>query len=94
MQHEPASPSALSPSGESSALPISPSGRDRLLTARDVADMLAVSERWVREHTRGGFIPHIRLGRNVRYRREAVLSWIDEQERVGARWRSHKPRAA
>ena len=29
----------------------------RLLTASDVAELLAVPERWVREHTRGGLIP-------------------------------------
>lgn len=64
---------------------------DRLLTAEEVAELLAVPERWVREHTRGGLIPHVRLGRYVRYRREAVLAWLDEQEHDGAAWRKHKP---
>jgi excisionase family DNA binding protein len=64
---------------------------DRLLTAGEVAEMLAVPERWVREHTRGGLIPHVRLGRYVRYRREAVLRWIDDQEAGGAAWRKHRP---
>lgn len=44
----------------------------------------------VREHSRGGLIPHVRLGRYVRYRREAVLDWIAEQEHGGARWRKHR----
>jgi len=43
--------------------------------------MLSVPERWVREHTRSGLIPHVRLGRYVRYRREAVLAWVEAQER-------------
>ena len=64
---------------------------DRLLTAGDVAELLAVPERWVREHTRGGLIPHLRLGRYVRYRRDAVLVWLDEQEHGGAAWRTHRP---
>jgi len=57
---------------------------DRLLTASDVAELLAVPERWVREHTRGGLIPHVRLGRYVRYRHDAVVGWINEHERGGA----------
>jgi excisionase family DNA binding protein len=64
---------------------------DRLLTAAEVAEVLAVPERWVREHTRSGLIPHVRLGRYVRYRSDAVLSWIGEQERGGAAWRKHRP---
>ncbi|MGH3031462.1 MAG: helix-turn-helix domain-containing protein [Gaiellaceae bacterium] len=94
MQPEPAGGSPASAPGEPSLLQVTPPGSDRLLTASEVADMLSVPERWVREHTRGGLIPHVRLGRYVRYRREAILGWIDEQERVGARWRNHHPRAA
>ena len=64
---------------------------DRLLTARQVAEMLSVPETWVREHTRSGLIPHLVLGRYRRYRREAVLAWIEEQECGGAAWRRHRP---
>lgn len=66
---------------------------DRLLEAAEVADLLAVPVRWVREHTRSGLIPHVRLGRYVRYRREAVVGWIAEQEHGGTAWRKHRPRA-
>jgi excisionase family DNA binding protein len=65
---------------------------ERLLTATDVAELLAVPERWVRDNTRLGLIPHVRLGRYVRYRRAAVLAWIDEQERGGAAGRRSRPR--
>lgn len=64
---------------------------DRLLTAGEVAEMLSVPERWVREHTRGGLIPCVALGRYRRYRREAVLEWITAQEQGGAAWRRHRP---
>jgi excisionase family DNA binding protein len=64
---------------------------DRLLTATEVAELLAVTERWVREHTRSGLIPHISLGRYVRYRPAAVLAWIARQEEGGAAWRKHRP---
>ncbi len=63
---------------------------ERLLTAADVAELLSVPVSWVREHTRSGRIPHVQLGRYVRYRREAVASWIVEQE-AGA-FRRHRPR--
>jgi len=66
---------------------------DRLLTAAEIAELLAVPERWVREHTRGGLIPHVKLGRYVRYRRIAVLDWLIEQDQEGAAWRRHHPRA-
>jgi excisionase family DNA binding protein len=53
---------------------------ERLLTAGEVAELLAVPESWVREHTRTGALPRIRLGRYVRYRRQAVLAWVGAQE--------------
>lgn len=62
---------------------------DRLLTAADVAELLSVPVSWVREHTRSGLIPHVQLGRYVRYRQETVVSWIGQQE-AGA-FRRHRP---
>ena len=71
------------------------SGPDRLLTAVGVAELLDVPVTWVRGHTRSGSIPHIVLGRYVRYRREAVLAWIAECEQGGGpSFRKHRPRAA
>jgi hypothetical protein len=32
------------------------------------------------------------LGRYVRYRQEAVVRWLDENERDGAAWRQYQPR--
>ena len=48
---------------------------DRLLTAADVADLLCVPVSWVREQTRNEAIPHVRLGRYVRYDLGAVNAW-------------------
>jgi excisionase family DNA binding protein len=56
---------------------------ERLLNAAEVAELLAVPESWVREHTRNGSMPRIQLGRYIRYRREAVLGWIDSLENSG-----------
>ncbi len=61
------------------------------MTAPEVAELLSVPVRWVRDHTRSGHIPHVVLGRYKRYRREAVLAWVEEQESGGAAWRKHRP---
>jgi excisionase family DNA binding protein len=69
---------------------------ERLLEAKDVAAMLGVPVGWVREHTRSGAIPHVQLGRYVRYDRGDVLAWVEAQKRGGAAttFRKHRPRAA
>jgi excisionase family DNA binding protein len=51
--------------------------RDHLLTADDVAELLNVPVSRVRESTRSGAIPHVRLGRYVRYREADVASWLE-----------------
>jgi excisionase family DNA binding protein len=61
------------PSGE-------PAGRDVLLTADEVASFLRVTRGWVYAETRARRIPHVRLGRYVRYRRSAVEAWISGLE--------------
>lgn len=67
---------------------------DRLLTADEVADMLAVPVTWVREATRGGAIPVTRLGRYCRYDRADVLAWLDTCKQAGraATFRTATPR--
>ena len=60
---------------------------DPLLTAGEVAELLQVTKAWVYTETRAKRIPHVPLGRYVRYRRSAVLQWIGalEQESIGRR---------
>ena len=54
---------------------------DPLLTADEVAAMLHMTKAWVYAQTRARRIPHVPLGRCVRYRRSAVLAWIAALER-------------
>jgi excisionase family DNA binding protein len=56
---------------------------ERLLTAAEVAELLAVPVSWVRESTRSGAIPVIELGRYRRYRREDVESWLASCSKPG-----------
>jgi excisionase family DNA binding protein len=56
-------------------------GIDPLLTADEVAALLQVTKAWVYAETRAKRIPHVPLGRYVRYRRSAVLQWLGALER-------------
>src|SRR5437870_2165632 len=51
----------------------------RLLTARQVAELLAVPESWVREASRDGRLPHLTLGRYRRYSRQTIAAWLEQQ---------------
>jgi excisionase family DNA binding protein len=53
---------------------------ERLLTAAEVAELLALPESWVREATREGRLPHLALGRYRRYSRSAIEAWLEEQQ--------------
>jgi excisionase family DNA binding protein len=53
---------------------------ERLLTAVEVAELLAVPVSWVREATRDGRLPHLALGRYRRYSRAAIETWLCEQQ--------------
>jgi excisionase family DNA binding protein len=65
---------------------------ERLLTAEDVAELLAVPITWVREHTRTGAIPHLELGRYKRYREDEVLAWLETcAQGGGPRFRRYHP---
>lgn len=52
---------------------------ERLLIAKEVAELLAVPESWVREATREGRLPYLALGRYRRYERGAIEAWLDDQ---------------
>jgi len=47
-----------------------------LLTADEVARWLRMTPAWVYAQTRANNIPHVPLGRYVRYRRSAVKAWM------------------
>jgi excisionase family DNA binding protein len=56
---------------------------DRLLDAKAIAERLGVPETWVRESVRSGAIPHVRLGRYVRFDLADVEAWLAECKRPG-----------
>jgi excisionase family DNA binding protein len=53
----------------------------QLLEAADVATLLGMTKDWVYAEVRAGRIPHVRLGRYVRFRSESIDAWLLESER-------------
>ncbi len=67
---------------QSSANPITPTNPfERLLSSKEVAEILGVSERWVRDHAtrRSPRIPVISLGPLVRFRPSDVTAFLERQ---------------
>jgi len=54
-------------------------GPNRLLSAHDVAAILAVPERTVRDKWREWQLPAYRIGRHLRWKERDVYAWIDRQ---------------
>ena len=61
-----------------------------LLTAEEVAALLGIGVDWVWEQARQGRIPHIRLGRFRRFRRQAIQEWLEAIEISTAHERSRR----
>jgi predicted DNA-binding transcriptional regulator AlpA len=50
---------------------------ERLLTPREAADFLRVSESWLaKARMRGDGPPFLRIGRSIRYRQSDLLRWM------------------
>ena len=56
-----------------------------LLDAAGAADYLNMSLGWVRLKTQSGELPHVQLGRRVRYRREDLDRYISERVHLDGR---------
>ncbi len=50
-----------------------------LLNAGQAAELLNVPESWVRTEARAGRIPHVRLGRYVRFEAEELREWWESR---------------
>jgi excisionase family DNA binding protein len=55
-----------------------------LLDSGQAAAILNVPQSWIAAEARAGRIPHIRLGRYVRFNRDALIAWCDGRS-VGPR---------
>lgn len=58
---------------------------DRLLRAEEVAERIGMRTDYIYALARRDQIPHVRFGRSLRFRAEAIEDWLRERERGGAR---------
>jgi excisionase family DNA binding protein len=61
----------------------------RLLTAAEVAELLAVPKSWVYAETRAGRLPHVKLGRYYRYAPDSIAAFIADLERGPVPYRKY-----
>lgn len=54
-------------------------GKPGLMTVRDLSKYLNFSEGWVYENLNR--MPHVKIGRNVRFRKEDIDEWLSSQEK-------------
>jgi excisionase family DNA binding protein len=54
--------------------------RPELLTAEEAAKVLRIKTSTLREHTRRGLVPHLRIGRAVRYDAVDLVAWLETQK--------------
>jgi predicted DNA-binding transcriptional regulator AlpA len=56
---------------------------ERLLTPRDAATLLRLSQSWLaKARMRGDGPPYIKLGRSIRYSEPALLQWMRAHQRL------------
>ena len=75
------STSLLAPAMRSGRAPLA-SALQPLLTIEQVGDLLQVSEKTVRRWMLSKRLPHVRLGRVVRFRQDELLRWIEARKEV------------
>jgi excisionase family DNA binding protein len=57
---------------------------NKLLTPQEVADLLQVKKATIYQWTHQGFIPHIKIRKNVlRFRQDRVMEWLEKRSVKG-----------
>lgn len=62
-----------------SSITLVPETIERLLTVRDVADILNVKTKWIYEHVESGLLPRLRRSRAIRLSPRELALWLDDQ---------------
>ena len=60
---------------------------EKLLTAPEIAEHLGVRTSTIYQWTHQEFIPHIKLGKLVRFRECDVVRWLEERTSIGRKAR-------
>lgn len=56
---------------------------NKLMTPHEMADYLGVKVSTIYQWTHIGFIPHMKLGRFVRFKESDVLKWLESKNNKG-----------
>ena len=56
-------------------------GGHHLLSLKEVSQELGMSKGWVYQRVRSGEIPHVKLGHNIKVRREDLEAYLQAQRR-------------
>jgi excisionase family DNA binding protein len=61
---------------------------EKLLTPDEVASLLDVKVSWLMDHVTRiePIIPHIRIGKMIRFKRQAVMEWLDSMATTQPTW--------
>jgi len=63
-----------------------------LVDAAAIAERLGVPRSWVAEQARRNAMPHVRLGRYVRFDEDEVQAWVESLKAGGGpAYRRHRP---
>ncbi len=60
---------------------------DKLLTPQQIAELIGVKRSTIYQWTHQGFIPHVKLGRLVRFSETAVMKWVEDRSTNGRKTR-------
>ncbi|MCP4570636.1 MAG: helix-turn-helix domain-containing protein [FCB group bacterium] len=60
---------------------------ENLLTPQEMADVLGVAVSTIYQWTHQEYIPHIKIGRFVRFRISIVEKWLEKREKKGRKTR-------
>ena len=61
----------------------------RLLNVQEVAELIGVRPSTIYQWTSQGFIPHVKIGKLVRFKPDAIMKWVNERESVGRKNRKY-----
>jgi excisionase family DNA binding protein len=53
------------------------------LTVQEAAELLRVPVSWLYERTRTNSVPHVKLGKYLRFDRDELNAWLEELKRDG-----------
>jgi len=56
---------------------------ENLLTPQEIAEVLGVSKSTIYQWTHQEYIPHVKLGRFVRFRKSQIEIWLEKKAKKG-----------